>query len=175
MGRTFLIVMALMGFFSAMASRVPGPASAKRGVDQYSAQYDGSSSRLERKSAEPVDGSAVALERSADGHFYADVEINGTAVHMLVDTGASGIALSRDDARSAGIATSIGMNEIVGEGADGAVRGEQVRIDRIRLGPASAESVQAVVLNGGQMSLLGQDFLQRFASVEIKDDRMILR
>ncbi|MEO7634149.1 MAG: TIGR02281 family clan AA aspartic protease [Sphingomicrobium sp.] len=175
MGRSFLILMALVGFFSAMAHRTPGPARSEHGVDQYAAQFDGSSGRSERKPSEPVDGNAVALERSGDGHFYADVEINGTPVHMLVDTGASGIALSRDDARSAGIATSIGMKEVVGEGADGAVRGEQVRIDRIRLGPASAESVQAVVLNGGQMSLLGQDFLQRFASVEIKDDRMVLR
>jgi len=67
------------------------------------------------------------------------------------------------------------MNDVIGEGADGAVYGEQVRIERMRLGEASAEGVDAVVLNSGGRSLLGQDFLQRFASVEIKDDRMILR
>ena len=44
------------------------------------------------------DGS-ITLDRNADGHFYADVRINGNPVHMLIDTGASGIALSRDDAR----------------------------------------------------------------------------
>ena len=138
---------------------------------------DGSSAASDAKRPDPAesDGSSVVLERSGDGHFYADVELNGTPVHMLVDTGASGVALSRDDARSAGIATSIGMNEVVGEGADGAVHGEEVRIDRMRLGPATAEGVTAVVLNQGGMSLLGQDFLQRFASVEIKDDRMVLR
>ena len=73
-----------------------------------------------------MDG-AVQLERKADGHFYADVEINGTVVTMLVDTGASGIALSREDARKAGIPTSIGMNQVVGRGADGAVHGERPR------------------------------------------------
>jgi aspartyl protease family protein len=67
------------------------------------------------------------------------------------------------------------MNEVIGEGAGGAVHGEQVRIDRIRLGSVSMEQVSAVVLDGGEMSLLGQDFLKRFQSVEIKDDRMILR
>ncbi len=131
--------------------------------------------RSPRSTTDPSDGSSVVLERSGDGHFYADVEINGAPVHMLVDTGASGVALSREAARSAGVATSIGMNEVVGEGADGAVRGEQVRIERMRLGPASAEAIDAVVLSSGGMSLLGQDFLQRFTSVEIRDDCMVLR
>ena len=175
MGRTFLIIIMGMGLFSALAQRGPQSSSATSGFDRFANKSGAPSERSESESSEPGDGSAVSLERSIDGHFYADVEINGTPVHMLVDTGASGVALSRDDARSAGIATSIGMNEIVGEGADGAVRGEQVRIERMRLGPASAEGVHAVVLNSGGMSLLGQDFLQRFTSVEIKDDRMVLR
>ena len=109
MGRYFLILMALRGFFSAMAHRVPKPASSTRGFDHYALQYGGASERQDAEVSEPGDGSNVVLERSGDGHFYADVEINGTPVHMLVDTGASGVALSRDDARSAGIATSIGM------------------------------------------------------------------
>ena len=95
-------------------------------------------------------------DRQPDGHFYADVRINGNMVHMLVDTGATGIALSRDDARTAGLAPSIGMSDVVGEGADGAVRGEYVRLDRVELGPLSAEGMNAVVLNGGQQSLLGR-------------------
>ena len=68
-----------------------------------------SSSSEARDSSDLLDDDAVTLERSSDGHFYADVEINGSTVHMLVDTGAGGIALSREDARSAGIATSIGI------------------------------------------------------------------
>ena len=179
MGRTFLIIMMFMGLFGAMAGRLHSPAKSSDSFDHYAKQYGDSSARRDSRSGSsdttPIDGSAIALDRSSDGHFYADVEINGTLVHMLVDTGASGVALSRDDARSAGIATSIGMNDVIGQGADGAVHGEGVRIDRMQLGDASAKGVEAVVLNSGGMSLLGQDFLQRFASVEIKDDRMILR
>jgi aspartyl protease family protein len=121
-----------------------------------------------------MDG-AVQLERKADGHFYADVEINGTAVTMLVDTGASAIALSREDARKAGIPTSIAMNEVVGRGADGSVHGEFITIDRIALGEKSAEQMPAMILNSGEQSLLGQSFLQKFASVEIRGDTMTLR
>lgn len=118
---------------------------------------------------------AVTLSRQADGHFYADVQINGTPIRMLVDTGASGLALSRADARRAGLGISIGMPDVVGQGAGGAVKGEYVTLDRVSLGGASAEAVPAVVLDGGGQSLLGQSFLGRFASVEIKGDRMVLR
>jgi aspartyl protease family protein len=121
-----------------------------------------------------VDG-AVQLRRNENGHFYADVEVNGTPIHMLVDTGATGIALSREDARRAGMATSIGMNDVVGQGADGSVHGEFVTVDRIALGPATAEQMPAMVLNSGGQSLLGQAFLAKFASVEIHGDTMTLR
>src|SRR6266496_3012552 len=82
------------------------------------------------KPVPPNDG-ALEIQRSDNGHFYADVDVNGTKVNMLIDTGATGIALSREDARSAGIATSIGMNDVVGEGADGSVHGEVVTVDRM--------------------------------------------
>lgn len=118
---------------------------------------------------------AVELQRQVDGHFYADVRINGTYVHMLVDTGASIIALSRNDAQSTAIATSIGMPDVVGRGADGAVHGEVVRLDKVELGPLSAQGLDAIVLNSGEQSLLGQSFLSKFASVEIQGDKMILR
>lgn len=118
---------------------------------------------------------SLELQRNDDGHFYADVRINGNSVHMLIDTGASGIALSRDDARAAGLATSIGMPDVVGEGADGEVHGEYVKLDKVELGPLSASGLDAVVLNSGNQSLLGQSFLSKFASVQIEGDRMMLR
>ena len=121
------------------------------------------------------DSDGVILRRQPDGHFYADTQINGTSVRMLVDTGASGIALTRDDARRAGVGISIGMPNIVGEGAGGAIKGEYVTLNRVSLGSESAETMQAVVLDGGGQSLLGQSFLSKFASVEIHGDTMVLR
>ena len=120
------------------------------------------------------DGS-IELQREGDGHFYADVRINGAPIRMLIDTGASGIALSREDAQMAGLATSIGMNDIVGEGASGEVHGQWVRLDRVELGPLSASGLDAAILDGGQQSLLGQSFLRKFAKVQIEDDKMVLR
>ena len=118
---------------------------------------------------------AVDLRREANGHFYADVAVNNMSVRFMIDTGATGIALSRDDARRAGLAVSAGMFEVVAEGANGDVRGEWVTLDSVRLGHEEARQVPAVILDGGQQSLLGQSFLRQFSSVEIKGDRMILR
>jgi aspartyl protease family protein len=84
------------------------------------------------------------------------------------------IALSRDDARRAGIATSIAMPEVVGEGASGDVHGEVATIDRISLGPASDRDIPAIILDDGNQSLLGQSFLSKFASVQIRGDTMVL-
>ena len=120
------------------------------------------------------DGS-IELQREGDGHFYADVRINGAPIRMLIDTGASSIALSREDAQMAGLATSIGMTDVVGEGASGEVHGQWVRLDRVELGPLSANGLDAAILDGGQQSLLGQSFLRKFGKVQIEDDKMVLR
>lgn len=118
---------------------------------------------------------SIELRRDPNGYFYADVKINGAPVHMLVDTGATDIALSRDDAQMAGLATSIGMNDVVGRGADGAIKGEEVTLDRVTLGDKTVQKLPAIVLNAGSQSLLGQSFLNKFASVTIEGDRMVLR
>jgi aspartyl protease family protein len=122
-----------------------------------------------------ADSDGIEIPRSPDGHFYANVEINGEPVHMLVDTGATAIALSQDDARSAGIAINGSMNQVVGRGADGDVRGQVVKLDEVELGDTSAEGLYAIVLSKGDQSLLGQNFLSKFSSVDIEGNTLVLR
>ena len=169
----FMIVVVAVIVGSMMGRFTPDPPSNGGGVliEAAAAQHQPAAAD---RAVNRLDGS-IALDRNADGHFYADVRINGNSVHMLVDTGASAIALSREDARTAGLAPSIGMPDVVGEGADGAVRGEYVRLDRVELGPLTAEGLDAVVLNSGQQSLLGQSFLSKFRTVQIEGDQMVLR
>ena len=178
MGRTYLICVILLGMFACAIGRgSSSPSATHRDFEQrFKGPQFGNSSGNEESadSTGPADGS-VELDRDSDGHFYADVEVNGTRIHALVDTGATGIALSREDARSVGVATSIGMNDVVGEGADGAVHGEIVTLDRIQLGEKKAERMPAIVLNSGGQSLLGQEFLSKFDTVQIQGDKMVLR
>ena len=174
--RGWLVIIFAMGLFvSVLNTAAPGGSSVSNFDKQRLSDANQSAEGGEAKSDAPAEAGAVELERSYDGHFYADVEINGASVHALIDTGATGIALSRDDARKAGLAVSIGMPGVVGEGADGDVRGEYVTLDRVTLGHKSVEKMSAVVLNAGEQTLLGQTFLSKFESVEMKGDRMTLR
>ena len=177
MERGALIFLVLAGVFSAMLGGSLSVPNSGDGVEaaRVIKVEAGDGASPASASVASLSGEAVELERNFDGHFYADVEINGTPVRALVDTGATGIALSREDARSAGLAVSIGMPGVVGRGADGDVRGEYVTLDRVTLGHRTAERMDAVVLNAGEQTLLGQDFLSKFESVEIKGDRMVLR
>ena len=116
----------------------------------------------------------ITLDRNSDGHFYADAQINGTSIHFLVDTGATGIALTHDDAQRAGVPMS-GSSMPIGMGAGGALTGEIVALDRVSLGPKEVRDMRAAVIDGGDISLLGQSFLSQFASVSIENDKMMLR
>jgi len=120
-------------------------------------------------------GGRIELPRAPDGHYYLTAEVNGVPLRFVVDTGASRIVLSQQDAQRAGIDTG----ELVYTGraftANGEVRTAPVRLDRIELGPIRDTNVRAVV-NGGEMegSLLGMDYLHRFSRVEIAEGRLVL-
>ena len=121
------------------------------------------------------DGSGVIrLPRESDGHFYIDAKVNGAPVRFLVDTGATMIALSVQDAQNAAVPVEPGNFRVIARGASGDVMGARVQLGQMTLGGHTVTSVDAIVIDGGQQSLLGQTFLARFDSVEIHGDEMFL-
>ncbi|MGB7372727.1 retropepsin-like aspartic protease family protein [Pontixanthobacter sp.] len=115
------------------------------------------------------------LTRSGDGHFYAQTEINGVSLRLLVDTGASVVALTADDARDAGLTWNPADVSLIGRGASGDVYGVSAVIDTIDLGGITQSNVQAVIIPEGlDTSLLGQSFLSKIKSVEIVGGQMAL-
>lgn len=117
----------------------------------------------------------VTLSRAADGHFYADVDVDGRSYSMLVDTGASVVALTAQDADSMGVRWDPGDLQYVARGAGGPVQGTHATIDRMRVGDIEVSNVQAVVIPEGlDVSLLGQTYLARVANVSIAGDAMTL-
>jgi aspartyl protease family protein len=174
--RMYLIILVVVGVGASLLGRLPQQSSSA-GRESVTVPFPAAasnSSATDGQSVNEMDRS-IELTRDANGYFYADVQINGAPVHMVVDTGATVIALSRNDAQMAGLATSIGMNDVIGQGADGVVKGEQVTLDRVTLGDKTVEAVPAIVLSNGGQSLLGQSFLTKFASVKIEGDKMVLR
>jgi aspartyl protease family protein len=130
------------------------------------------------KSDAPMSASAaieVTLERNSDRHFYADADVNGETVHFLVDTGSSEIALTEDDARRIGIAVDPSKYELIGQGASGIVRGQYVDLNQIELGGIRESNAKAVVVQGANVSLLGQPFLENVDEIVIRKGEMLLR
>jgi len=123
-----------------------------------------------------IDGMGVIrLARQDDGHFYLDMQVNGMPVRFLVDTGASMVALTVKDAQMAAVPVNPAQFQVVGHGASGEVRGQMVELGQFGIAGKTVTKVDAVVIEGGEQSLLGQSFLSRFDSVEIHGDELVLQ
>ncbi|WP_205481687.1 retropepsin-like aspartic protease family protein [Sphingomonas arenae] len=117
----------------------------------------------------------IILERSSDGHFYADVAVNGHTIRFLIDTGAGAVALTEEDAREAGITVDSTQFRSIGEGPSGMVLGTFVTPDSVALQGFAPADIKAAVVQGASVSLLGQPFLDRLDEIVIRKDVMILR
>lgn len=118
----------------------------------------------------------TVLQRAGNGHFYVDAEVNGQLVHFVVDTGAGVTALTKADAQRVGIPFSPEQFAVIGRGASGDVRGQEITINRLAIAQKIAWDVRAVVLDDGlDVSLLGQNYLSKIGTVVIDGDRMTLR
>lgn len=125
-------------------------------------------------STDPVTAPAPRrFQRGPDGHFYADAQVNGATVRFMVDTGASMVVLTGADAQRAGI--QLPSEREVAMGVGGPVEVAPVTVDRISIGGIEAHGVQAAVADELPVSLLGQSYLQRVGSIEIRGDTMVLR
>ncbi|MEL6682615.1 MAG: TIGR02281 family clan AA aspartic protease [Pseudomonadota bacterium] len=122
-----------------------------------------------------VDEGQVTVPRSPDGHYYLTLDVNDVPIRFVVDTGASQVVLSQDDARKVGIdPTSLNYFGSA-QTANGVVRTASVDIETVALGPMRDRNVRAVV-NGGMMddSLLGMTYLGLFDRIEIFNGELIL-
>ena len=131
--------------------------------------------QLEMLQQDAWNAGELVLSRAEDGHFYAEVMVNGGSANMLVDTGASIVALTAEDADAAGVHWSESQVQPVGRGASGTVYGVPVTLGRVQVGELEAHQVEAIVVPEGlDISLLGQSFLSKIQRVEIEQDRMVL-
>ncbi len=109
------------------------------------------------------------------GQFFIDAKVDGVGVHFLVDTGASGMTLSKEDARRLGY----DLKDLRFTGqfstANGATRAAPVTLDSIEIGPLTANNVRAWV-NEGELnqSLLGMSYLSTLGRIDIQGDRMTI-
>jgi aspartyl protease family protein len=118
----------------------------------------------------------VQVKRAAGGHFRVEASINGMGTTMLVDTGASVVTLTRDDALAAGIDIDTLTYSVPVFTANGTTRAAPVIIDELKVGPIERRRVPALVAQPGLMdrSLLGMSFLDTLGSYTISGDTLTL-
>jgi aspartyl protease family protein len=118
----------------------------------------------------------ASIAKAADGHFWADADVDGRPVRFLIDTGATAIALTSDDARSLGIDPDGLTYSYTVMTAAGPARAAAVKLGMVSVGRAQVADVDAFVIDHGlQTSLLGMSFLGRLQAFEATPDALVLR
>lgn len=120
-------------------------------------------------------GNRIVLSAGSGGHFITQGQINGRAVQFMVDTGATSIAMGRDEAKRLGIDYTKGQLAR-GNTANGQVTVYQVKLASVRVGDVEVYDVDAAVLpsQAGQV-LLGNSFLSRFQMTKLNDQLVLER
>ena len=122
-------------------------------------------------------GQEIILHKLLNGHFEADVTVNGQKIEMLVDTGASMVALSHEDAARVGLIPENLTYSMTVMTANGRARAAPVELGDVSIGPISRRDVAATVAEEGKLdqSLLGMSFLETLGSMQMQTDELRLR
>jgi aspartyl protease family protein len=119
----------------------------------------------------------IVLYKAQGGHYFADTLVDGSPITMMVDTGATTVALSYEDAERAGLnPQSLNFSSIVMT-ANGPAASAYVTLPRISIGGIERTNIRAGVAERGKLdrSLLGMNFLGTLSSVSFSGDELRLR
>jgi clan AA aspartic protease (TIGR02281 family) len=141
----------------------------KMSQPQYEQLLKNNRERFGVRNQPPIRKPSHAIPSDPRGHVYAEVFANGVPIRMMVDTGASDICFSRQDAAKVGInVEGLSFNRAVatanGIGYTAAITLRSLRIDRFEI-----NDIPAYVAQNMDGSLLGQEFLRRLPSYEMKN------
>lgn len=117
----------------------------------------------------------LEITKTSDNHFYITLNIDGTNVLFLIDTGATTTTLTLNDAKRLGIdIDNLKYNQIVNT-ANGSTYNASIELHNIKIGNKIIDSLWVMVsrdLDGN--SLLGMNFLNKLSGYDVRSDRMTL-
>ncbi len=124
----------------------------------------------------PADSRSVVIARDDRGHFEVDARVDGRRLSFMVDTGASVIALTADDAAALGIHPAERDYTVRVATANGTARAAPVELDRVEIEDIAVRNVAAMVMQDGALgnNLLGMSFLSRLHRWEFADGKLVL-
>lgn len=120
-----------------------------------------------------VSSNRIILKAGQGGHFFAQGQINGKDVYMLVDTGATSVILSITDAQRIGLNYQIGLPTQMST-ANGVVPAWRVKLKSVAIGDVVVGEVNAVVSAGPlPFVLLGNSFLAHFQMTRTNEEMVL--
>lgn len=173
-----VVSVGMAGIAGRSAKLADAPASSEEGDESNWTTQRGSGTPATSAQSRGSKSSSgdVQLDRAGDSHFYADTEIDGTNIRMMVDSGASIVALTRGDAEAIGIDVDSLPVSGIARTAGGEVPMRTVILDSVEIGGIEVRRVEAAVVDADMgVSLLGQSFLSKLDAVNVEGDRMTLR
>lgn len=124
----------------------------------------------------PATGDPAQVLKAADGHYWAEAQIDGRAVHVMVDTGASLVVLTPADAARLGLRLKTDDFSATVATASGPVRAAKVQLKAVSVAGARVERVEALVVEQGlPHSLLGMSYLGRLSAFTATPAALTLR
>jgi aspartyl protease family protein len=124
-----------------------------------------------------VPSNAAYLYAQGNGHFMADLQIRGTPIRAMVDTGATVIAMSYEDAERIGRRPEPNDRTAKFNTANGTVTAHLVKLSEVRLQGITVYDVDAAIMPKGAMkgTLLGMSFMRKLSGVETRGATMVMR
>lgn len=170
-----LAILGLQTFNSVDLSALTAP-SADQGQQSASVQPQKRASQGSETLDQATTYGEVEIRAARNGNFYTDASINGTGMKVLVDTGASFIALTYKDAEALSLDPLNLDYSMKIHTANGVSSAAPVELDEVTVAGITVNNVQAIVSRPGALgiTLLGMSYLSRAGGFKIAGDRLIL-
>ncbi len=122
-----------------------------------------------------VVGGTLKIRQSADGHYWADAEVNGTPVRFLIDSGATTTAINLNTAQASNVEIHDSSFPTYLNTANGMVEAQRGTVETLRVGPMMALDLPVVVADAfGDSNVIGMNFLSEMKSWRVENGEMIL-
>jgi aspartyl protease family protein len=122
-----------------------------------------------------VVGKEVRIRMARDGHFWADVTLNGVERRMLIDSGATITAISGATAKAASIDANASLVPIVLKNANGLTPAHTGTVEVLRVGNVRANDLKVVISPSlGTLDVLGMNFLSKLQSWRVEGRTLVL-
>lgn len=124
----------------------------------------------------PAGGFKVAIPADENGHYFASAVVNGHTIEVVVDTGATSVALTSETARRLGLKLQPADFDIPISTANGVIAAAEVTLSEIRVGSITLRNINAMVVPGDALgvNLLGMTFLNRLTKFEVAGGQLLL-